>query len=124
VNVDLEKARIHREEEFRRKLLGALEDARKQRAQLAKASPGDARSSRSAVALAQLHAAVQAIPCDHSALKTLRWQELALPGRFVQLAEVQAEFMSRYGFDAPGDGDPERFLRDLYTAIEAAMSPN
>ena len=124
MSIDLEKARVRREEKFRRKLLGALEDACKQRAQLPEDSPGDARSRRSAEALGQLLAAVQAIPFDHSALKTLRWQELALPGRLPQLADAQAEFMSRYGFDAPEDGDPERFLRDLYGAIDAAMSQN
>jgi hypothetical protein len=124
VSIDLEKARVRREEKFRCKLLGALEDARKQRAQVAEDSPGDARSRRSAEALGHLLAAVQAIPCDHSALKTLRWQELALPGRLPQLAEAQGEFMSRYGFDAPEDGDAESFLRNLYGAIDVAMWRN
>jgi hypothetical protein len=120
MGVDLEKAQARREEEFRKHLVLAVEGAQHLRTRLAQQYPSDTRNMRSAEALAKLRSALEALPRSHSDLKTLRWQQLAAPQGLLAPAEAQTEFISRYGFEAQEDGNPESFLRQLHTAIENA----
>jgi hypothetical protein len=117
--------------QFQDDLILKIENSAEWRSQKAVEYPDDERNQASADALTKLAAALSALPENHPGLVAL-WAQENRPAALAltlgssdefgpEMIAVESEFIGRYGFDGPEDGDADAFLRDLHDAIDEEM---
>jgi hypothetical protein len=111
-------------EDYVSQLVERVEDTAEWRAEKAQQYPDDKRNEHSSDALRALAERLGALPRDgRSARAYNETMERALEFDLgISISETEREYIGRYGFDYPQDGDPEAFIEMLMEAIRDELS--
>jgi hypothetical protein len=116
--------------EYKEHLQGQIEGTAHWRTRKSEEHPGDLRNLRSAESLAKLAKRMRRLSTRNRVLVILhRLDETAGnllvdhddDSRAMEFLEILSEALRRYGFDAPEDGNPQWFLRDLVQSYRRAI---
>jgi hypothetical protein len=106
-------------------LIEHVESSAHWRAQKAEQYPNDKRNERSSRALTELAENLRALPADDKyggAYEAVMDRLVELKDELLQVIEHESQYIGRYGFDYPQDGDPVDFLSDLTETYQEWVS--
>lgn len=114
-------------EDWQPYLVVTIQGSANWRAQKAAEYPDDGRNLESSRSLQSLADKLERLPADHPKLHGSWWALFKqLPGDkeadLLTATEFESRLISRYGFDRPDDGDPERFLDELIKIYKEEVS--